>query len=200
MIQQLQEIFGSRSKAIEILYLMKELKPVVRQMFYPHELEKVRHFCERNKLFIELSPYKVLLEGEEKFSNRGKIVDAGDKNGMFLVYISKSNFNALWACLYETKQDHYNAGLMLGYPECCVKFFVEEFAKGNHNPVHQPLNPWTNMMLREEDIVLLSHFPCSSKCEKSVVMGKKRLALIEKYDHELAEGFYKRLNAPVILS
>ena len=193
MIEQLKEVFGSRTKALEVLYLLKDLKPVVRQGFYPTELEKVEKFCQKNKLFMEKSSYKVLLEDKEMFTNKGKIVTPEHPRGMFLLYMSKDHFKALWTCLHETRQDHYNTGLMLGYPECCVKFFVEEFKKGNHNPVHRPNNPWTNMFLRDKDIVLLNHFPCSSKCEKSIDLAKKNLELIEKYDKELAELMYGKL-------
>lgn len=194
MINQLKELFGSRLKAIEMLALLKNQKPVVRQGFYPSELDRIKQFCEKNEMMVEKSQYKVVMEDREKFSNKGKIVDIDNKQGMFLVYMSKSQFNALWTCLYETKQDHINTGLMLGYPECCVKFFAEEFAKGNINPVHRPLNPWTNLLLRDEDIALISHFPCRSDCEKSVAIAKKNLALMERYDKQMADMFYKRLD------
>jgi hypothetical protein len=194
MISQLQEIFDSRTKALEVFYLLKDLKKVVRQGFYPHELEKVEEFAKKNNIFIEKSPYKVVLQDKEMFSNKGNIVPVDSKKGMFLVYFSKDHMNALWTCLYETRQDHKNTGVGLGYPKCCVDFFVSEFGKGNHNPAHRPLNPWTNLLLRDDDVVLLSHFPCRSDCEKSVAMGKERLALIKKYDNELAKEFYKKLS------
>ena len=193
MISQLQKIFGSRTKALEMLELLKGLKPVVRFGFYPHELARVERFCGKNRLFIERSPYKVLLTEKEMFSNKGAIVPADDPRGMFLAYISSDQRAALWTCLHETKQDHYNTGLMLGYPRCCVDFFVGEFAKGNHNPVHPAANPWTNLLLRDKDIVLLSHFPCRPDCGESVRMAKERLAMIGTYDKELAEKMVRKL-------
>ncbi len=194
MLNHLQDIFGSRMKALEILYLLKDVKPVVRQGFYPHEMDKVEHFCVKNKLFIEKSSYKIVLQDKEIFTNKGRIVAPGNPHGMFLVYISKNHFKALWVCLYETKQDHRNTGIMLGYPSCCVEFFVQEFEKGNVNPVHLPTNMWTNLTFRDEDVVLLSHFPCSSECEKSIVMAKKNFEIIQRYDEKLAELVVKKLS------
>lgn len=197
MIKHLQSIFGSRTKALEVLYLLHDLKPVVRQGFYPRELEKVEKFCVEHGLVVEKSPYKVVLDGEEMFTNKGKVVSPDDTHGMFLVYMGKDQFKVLWACLYETKQDHYNTGLTLGYPECCARFFAEEFGKGNLNPMHQPTNPWTNMMLREQDVVLLSHFPCRSDCEQSVEMAKKNFEIIKKCDKALADLYHQKLGAPL---
>ena len=194
MLSHLQEIFGSRTKALEVLYLLKDAKPVVRQGFYPHELEKVERFCAKNKLFIEKSPYKVLLHDLEIFTNKGKIVAPSHPQGMFLVYISKNHFKALWTCLYETKQDHQNTGVLLGYPGCCLEFFVKEFEKGIVNPVHEPTNPWTNLTLRDKDITLLSHFPCSSDCTKSIEMAKRNFEILKRYDEKLAEQFCKKLS------
>jgi hypothetical protein len=194
MIEQLRDTFNSRTKALEVLYLLKDLKPVVRHGFYQHELDKVKKFCERNKLAMEISPYKVILEGKQMFSNKGRIVDTTNKQGMFLVYISKDQMKALWANLYETRQDHLNTGLALGYPQCCAGFFVEQFNDKNVNPVHKPTNPWTNLTKRDDDICLLSHFPCSSECEPSKVIAIQSLELIKKYDNKLAELFYEKLS------
>lgn len=181
-------------KALEVLYLLKDAKPIVRQGFYPHELGKVEKFCARNHLFIEKSPYKVLLHDKEIFTNKGRIVAPSHPQGMVLVYISKNHFNALWACLYETRQDHRNTGILLGYPSCCVDFFVTEFEKGNVNPVHQPANMWTNLTLRGEDVVLLSHFPCKNDCAKSIEIAKKNFEILKKYDEKLAEMLSEKLS------
>ena len=194
MLSHLQEIFGSRTKALEVLYLLKDAKPIVRQGFYPHELAKVEKFCERNHLFIEKSPYKVLLHDKEIFTNKGKIVAPSNPLGMVLVYMCKNHFKALWACLYETRQDHLNTGILLGYPSCCVEFFMKEFEKSNVNPVHKPTSMWTNLTLREQDIVLLSHFPCSSDCAKSIEIAKKNFEIVKKYDDRMAEMFSNKLS------
>ena len=85
MIERLKDIFGSRTKALEILYLLNDVKQVVRQGYYPNELEKVEKFCAENKLFVEKAPYKVAIIDDDKFSNKGKIVDVNHPKGMFFV-------------------------------------------------------------------------------------------------------------------
>ncbi len=193
MLQQLIKIFGSRTKALEVLYLLNDLKPVVRQGFYTHELSEVEKFCQEQSLFIKKSPLTITLEEKESFSNRGKITEKSDPQGMIFVYISKNEEKALLTCLYETKQDHYTTGIMLGYPECCARFFEREFEKGNLNPMHKPTNVWTNLAQRDKDCIIISHFPCSSNCKGSIEIAKKNLLFIQKNGKKMAERIMNQL-------
>src|SRR3989344_1937683 len=181
---QLTTIFGSRMKALEILCLLNDAKPVVRHGFYEHEIKKVIEFCRAHSLFVEQSRHAILLE-EQGFTNRGKTSD----KGMKLLYISKDELTAAQTCLYETQQDHSQTGLMLGYPACCVRVFCDQFAKNNLNPVHVLTNQWTNLSLRDKDICLLSHFTCSSDCAESIFIAKQNFDILQKADKEIAALF-----------
>jgi hypothetical protein len=192
MLSELAKVFGSRIKALEILALIDDIKPVVRQGFYSYELAAVEAFCSGHGLFLEKSPYTVVVTGGDSFSNEGKV--SSDSAGMLFVYMSKNQEKALLACLAEARQDHKLVGRLLGYPPCCVQFFGSQAKRGNFNPVHQPTNPWTNLMQRGEDVVLLSHFPCCSECEKSIEIAQKNLELLKKYDVPTAELFHDKLS------
>jgi len=52
MISKLARIFGSKTKAQEILLLVAGLKPVVRQGFYEYELPQVEQFCKENEIYL----------------------------------------------------------------------------------------------------------------------------------------------------
>lgn len=207
MINRLANVFGSVSKALEMVYLFADLKPVVRQGFYENELARVRRFCESNNLHMTLSQYKIVLvdakDGE--YSNKGiktKIQD--ERKGMFFAYISKSKEKAELANCYEAKNNHAQLGHLLGYPECCVEFFVKNEperskldndyilpcvinSKGNVFPFQN------NILLRNQDITLLSHFPCSFECKASEELGKKYLNAIRKNKPEAAEMIVSKL-------
>ena len=165
------DIFGSKTKVNEILLVLKDLKPVTRQGFYPEELEKVKNFCLQNNLFIEISPYKILMEGKN-FSDKGTKVDKNHPEGMFFVYISKDHQKALLANLYEAQGDHRQLGLILGYPACCVKFYYEQFQKGNLAPEHNHYNDLIDIRKRTQDSSLISHFPCEPDCQASIELAK----------------------------
>ena len=211
MISDLVSIFGTKTKALEILYLIQGVKPVVRQGFYESEIEKVETFCKLNKLYIEKSSFKVvILDAEEgKYSNKGIKVKIDDpRRGMLFVYISKEEKLASDANVYEFKGDHKNIGLLLGYPDCCVDFFAK------YEPVQSQLTNdyvdfilknskgrrfqfYTNICKRDFDITLLNHFPCSFGCKKSIDLAKMNLSALQRYDIELAKEFIKKLKGKV---
>jgi hypothetical protein len=188
-------IFGSKTKAQEILLLLDDAKDVVRQGFYENELEAVEKFCRENGIFLVKSNFRVELEGSE-YSNRGLRVPA-DREGMFFVYLSKDELMANMAAYYEFKRDDRNLGLILGYPSCCVDFFCRNFSEKNANPVHKPTNPYTNLTKRNRDCVIISHFPCSSECRKSIELAKKYLNVISKHDAKRAEEMMNLLGSNI---
>lgn len=207
-INDLKQTFGSLTKTLEIIYLLEDIKPCVRQGFYDEELKKVIEFCKKNNLFYELSPYKIVLETtKDEYSDKGVKVDMNDsRRGLIFIYISKDK-KAEKANYYEIKQDHKNLGLTLGYPECCCDFFVkfepEESKKKNDyimpvlNNSKEPFPFYTNFLAKYSDITLLNHFPCSFNCEKSIELAKQHLKVIEKHDKKLAEKFKEILKSDV---
>ncbi len=183
MIYSLTPLFTSRSKAQEIVLLLHDIKDVVRQGFYEKELPPVQEFCAKNSLFLVRSKFKIILDDEHQFTNKGiRIPNYDPRPGMYFIYISKDETKAYLASYYELISDHHKLGLLLGYPQCCVDFFCQNFNEKNTNLELAPTNKYTNISKRKEDAVLLSHFPCSSDCEQSIVLGKKYLELLYKID------------------
>ncbi len=172
-------IFGSQTKTNEIILLLKDKKPVVRQGFYDSEFKKVKEFCEKNNLFLVKSKFKVLLDNQN-YSNKGIRVKEDHPQGMYFVYISKNEEQAWLTSYYELIQDHNQLGLILGYPECCVDFFCQNFNQKKTNLELTPTNPWTNLSKRTKDCVLLSHFPCKSDCEASINLAKKYFSVLQE--------------------
>jgi hypothetical protein len=188
VIHNLSLIFGSKTKAQEILFLIHEKKKVVRHGFYENELPSIERFCEKNGLIMVKSKFKVLLADETSYSNRGIRIQGTDpRPGMYFVYISKDEKQAWLASYYELMNNNYDLGKLLGYPHCCVDFFCKRFSDNNPNLELKPTNFFTNLTKRNNDNVLLSHFPCSSNCEDSINVAKKYLDIIMKVDSGRAE-------------
>ena len=201
---QLKKIFGSNAKSIEILAVLNDKKPCARMGFYDEELAAIKEFCQTNGLFLEISDFKVAMEGD-KYSNKGKISDFG----INFVYISKNALIAKNAKNHEKMQDHENLGLLLGYPSCCISFFIEHqdrlkfldndyadtslrYSVGNEFPYAN------NILLKENDICLLSHFPCSLNCEFSKNIGISNFKLLSAYDKEFASFLKEKLTETII--
>lgn len=205
-MQELITIFKTQNKALEIFLLLKDLKPVVRHGYYEEELPDIEKFCKKHSLHIEKSRFKVLLLDKNKdYSNKGLTVSPEDKRkGMFFVYISKDDLLALKALYFEQIHDSYNLGLMLGYPRCCAEFFKihEKERQRSDNDYILPAAdnskgdefPFVNnILIRDKDKVLLSHFPCSFGCEESKKLGILYLNALKTYYPEEAKKLEKSL-------
>ncbi|MDP3989616.1 MAG: DUF483 domain-containing protein [archaeon] len=193
-MNKLLQVFGSHTKVQEILLLQHNLKNVVRHGFYESELPSVIKFCEKQNLHYVKSKFKVLLAEDTAYSNKGiRILEKDKRPGMYFIYISKNEEKSLLAAYYELVENHEELGKLLGYPSCCIDYFTKNFTSENPNPIHQPTNAWTNITRRDQDLVLLSHFPCSSECKESIILAKKYLAMIYDLDKERAEELLNRL-------
>jgi len=89
-IEELTKTFGSRTKGLEIFYLLNGLKQVVRHGFYDKELPEVEYFCKNNHLALEKSSFKILLTEKNGYSNKGIRIETDHPEGMFFVYIAKT--------------------------------------------------------------------------------------------------------------
>jgi hypothetical protein len=209
-MQKLIEIFGTQTKAMEILSIMKDLKPVTRQGFYDGELPKVEIFCKQNKLIMIKSEFKVKPVEQSIYSNKGIKSSINDKEGMYFVYISKDELLAYRTAYFEIKSDHFNLGRILGYPECCSRFFENQFpvqSKSDNNYEIPVLNNssqgkyhfFNNIFIRDK-FCLLSHFPCSLSCEQSMKIAKNNLKMIKGNHPELAKVIVSELKKPVTVN
>ncbi len=196
MIQKLSPLFGSKTKAQEIVLLLQKAKEVVRQGFFQHELPPVEKFCQENDLYLIKSNFKVLFADEGIYSNKGlRIPEDDNRPGMYFVYISQDEEKAWLASYYELVQNHKDLGLVLGYPPCCVDFFCKKFSKNTPDLELPPANPYTNLSKRDQDDVMVSHFPCSSECTESIELGKKYLQALYVADKERARELLMALQA-----
>ncbi len=200
MMSSLLRIFGSYSKAQEMLFLLHGLKAVVRQGFYGEEMPAMEGFCKSHSLFLVKSRFKVILDGEKNFTNKGwRIPETEPRAGMYFVYISQDEEKAYLASYYELTNNHRGLGLLLGYPACCVDYFCRNFSEQNTNPeilsVNSSENQYTNLSRRHEDYAIISHFPCRADCAESITLGKIFFALLQQEEPERAKELWESLSA-----
>jgi hypothetical protein len=191
LVENLVPLFGSRSKAQEIIYLFNDVKKVVRHGFYPEEIAAVETYCLTEHIKTVRSKFKVITE-ESGYSNKGIRVEAMDpRRGMFFLYLSKDEKLAELARDFEDQQDDKNLGFVLGYPNCCIDFFCANFSENNVNPQIESSNPFTDISGRDKDIVIISHFPCKEDCVESVILGKKYLSVLDGARKEELQVLWK---------
>lgn len=134
------------------------------------------------------------------FANRH--VDPGPEDKDFYIhYVVSRSIDGI-----NKFRDAYNAGdidiqgEMLGFPECCRKFFDENWRKGYVDPIAQMINtgkvhPFSNPLLRYIGIRMGFHIPCSFYCTETIKIAEQRIALIE--DKNLIKIFTALLSMPM---
>ena len=183
MSKEIALIFGSNTKAQEIVLLLNDFKKVVRQGFYEAELSKIEKFCQENKIHVVKSKFKILFADDEhgSYSNKGlRLPESDPRPGMHFIYFSKDEQKAWLAAYYELMGNDAELGLLLGYPRCCVGYFMNNFSAKNPNPEQIGENPYTNISKRKKDLVLVSHFPCNPDCEESVQIARRNLMILKQ--------------------
>lgn len=209
MIQQLQQVFHSIIKSLEVLYVIEGIKPCARILVFEDELSNVINFLNKNRVYTTISDFKVLKQTtqSEFYSDKSiKIPKNYMQKGYFFVYLSKDKKIAEKAKLAEENNEHKELGLLLGYPKCCCDFFVKNFNDKNTDLTLKVLENsnacefpfYTNIAARHFDVALLSHFPHSFECKPSIEIAKNNLKVINKHSEQLAAMFSGILHGVVV--
>ncbi len=209
MIPQLQKIFHSVIKSLEVLYVIENAKPCARILVFEDKLDDAVNFLNQNKIKTAISDFKVIKQNvqSEFYSDKSlKIPKNSAEKGYFFVYLSKNKETAEKAKLTEEKNDHKGLGLLFGYPGCCCEFFENNFnekhtdltLKALENSNGHEFAFYTNIAARHFDVNLLSHFPHSFECRPSIEIAKNNLKTIQKYSKQLAVMFSGVLQGVVV--
>lgn len=213
MIDTLKTRLGSLTKALELFYLIKDIKPVCRFGFYEGEINNIKQLCFDNKLHMTTSNFKVLLDSKENigdFNNKGfKTSLLNPFPGMIFAYISKDMELAKLGKYLENGNDTKRLGELLGYPDCCVDFFIENMdrqSKKNNDFILPALKNTDEFVFPKElniaaryfDFNILPFFPHSFKCDKALKTANAYLATIIDHNSTLAADLARKLNCGVI--
>ena len=113
------------------------------------------------------------------------------------------------AKLLEDKNDDSAIGELLGYPKCCIDFFMKNKEKQQKlqndyilpalsNSEGFEFSYYNNYAIRYFDITLLSHFPHNFNCKESKDIAKNNLQCIKNESDELTIKFETMLKCPVL--
>ena len=93
ILYELLKIFSNYTRSLEILYLLNNIKDAVRLDSNEIELRKIKEFCEKENLFLEISDFKVIKiqdKGKGGYANIAKKVPISYLNhGLYHIYLSK---------------------------------------------------------------------------------------------------------------
>lgn len=209
MFTEALEIFESNIKALEILCVINGVKPAARILVKEGKIGVVGDFLGKNGLHYCTSDFKLLKTDEGQYSDSGLRVSLNDKReGYYVMYIAKDSGKTDVIKRLEEGNDHYNLGIALGYPECCCRFFCDNFSKGNEDLTLGMLKNSggfsfdfrNNIAMRHFDVSLLFHFPCSFECKESVKTAQGNLDALKADNSEYYRIFEGMLKGAVIYS
>lgn len=103
--------------------------------------------------------------------------------------------------IYRPHKDFFRFGLALGYPECCVRFFMEHNDWPRQNTmaeaarVSRSLSWKANCLAKNSPWMLIFHMPCAFDCARTLEYSTSLIEEIRDFDRTYAdtiEGFLKR--------
>jgi len=179
---------------------LKGIKPCARQEINEKNLDRALSFFDSYSIHYSLADFK--------FVEGGAMVERDSQvPGKYFVYFSMDKDLVQKAKFYEAVRNDEKLGEVLGYPQCCTKFYLdnyEEAAKiGDEYSLLTIANsngfPFqTNYLMRYFGVSLLSHFPCAFTCKDSYELAMKMYTAVYEENPELADYIKNTLRGPVI--
>lgn len=102
----------------------------------------------------------------------------------------------------DLKNDHRTIGRMLGYPDCCIDYFIRAFPI-DPAPIWIDLEgkviglPECNGMLRYFGPKIVAHLSCSPTCQPTRKIGEIWFKVMQEIDGDLANELYKLLSGSI---
>jgi len=109
--------------------------------------------------------------------------------------------------------DHYTQGKLLGYPECCIKAFIEDWNAGYYSPVIQEvrrtpgchdyecrIDPLLNPTLRYIGVKAIPFWPHNLVCREAHRWAEHFIDVVRRIDKKAYKALLELLAEPVEFS
>lgn len=217
MIEEIENKINKVGFNFQDFFALKEgIKPVLRSGIEYENINYIKEFCEKYKLSFLIKPVQSVLNN----------IDISTYP-RYLLYISLSSNMAKEAFEAEKNKNTRKLGKLLGYPECCIDFYMNTVIKkkfpfpiysfiGTKGKLYFYANNIFNLDTRlgskDREIIsenpdflikipqfyLIWHLPCSFNCKKSIKIGKEVLKALEDKVPVLAEKIVDALKRPFL--
>ena len=208
--------------------VVKGIKPLMDDWVPIQKYQRFKEICRQYKLYVRpnctfRTPSSSTLEkaeGKEALSTTKKEAfpfDPSSKEGSVHVYISNSEkvieeaprFG--WYTMVVDEMvianpviDNLRYGLLLGYPKCCVRFFmndrqgVNQIYEAYKNTAGEP-SFYCNAIPTDFTYFLIHNYPCSFRCRESIKRGRELLSAIREEEPEYATKIEHHLKLPLLV-
>jgi len=221
------EIQGSLQLPM-FMAVIKGIKPMMDDWVPVQRYQEFKQICKKYKLYIrpncifkDVQPSVIeRTEGKEVLTTTKKEAfpfDLSAKDGAVHVYISNSKkivdeaprfgwYTMILdgAAVSNPLIDNLRFGLLLGYPRCCVQFFINDRQGLNQlyeaykNTAGEP-SLYCNPMLIDFTYFLIHNFPCSFRCKATSKNARELLKAIKEEEPEYAKKIEYHLKLPLLV-
>lgn len=203
------DIFDESSSQ-ELFYVLENIKPAARVPISSLNVSRLNAFCKDNSVHLVLSEKKIIGcadPGKNGFSSNFRYVPSSHPNAKYWAYISKDKELCKKAKHLDALGDDIGFGTAMGYPECCIRFFVKQINLRKYRCMDLILPAITrvdsypfynNYALRYFGYSLISHFPCSLDCKNSHDIAQRNFAALRESFPHIANTLETHLKSFVI--
>jgi hypothetical protein len=185
-------------KEAEYQTVKKNIRKAAIISVYPENLDKSFEKFNKDEL-IFIPTWKV--KAGESFSFERRNFKEGE-SFYWEGYLVKTKKDG--SILKKPNQKHNLKviGQMLGYPDCCIEYFIKNFPV-NYDPIWVNLEgkikgyPESNGMLRYFGPKIVPHYSCSPTCQATKKIGQTWLKIMEEIDKDLTKEMYDLLAGPM---
>jgi len=189
----------------DLLGVITGLKPSARCVIKENEAGSFVDFCDRYNLKYTFSDYRYnILQNQVLAKNKA--------SNILIIYISKGS-TLCEKLKYFDEIDEKITGRLLGYPDCCIEFYLDLVKNKNRQNIDfvretnantekkmdfrlNNLREWCSGL--QIDYSLVDFFPCSYDCKKALKYAKNIFGYIEKIDKKQANSIKKQLTKPIV--
>ena len=207
---------SSNLSTVELVAVLFDIKPAMADAItldknLSQNLKEIKKLCEMLSLEFSQSRFKYVINSPRGIYEEIPINDP--REGKIILGISKSISKAEKAAEYyhlKCIDSKYGEkfGRLMGYPECCLKFgdYLNNSSNDPNNFGYK--NPAVESLKRSKKFAwqlnvftgsLLSHYPCSLNCQKSIDYVDKTLAVLDKIMPEFSSYVKFNLKEPASL-
>jgi len=135
-------------------------------------------------------------------------------DGFLQLYVGRDPAGVLAAKKAEHGHQYARFGHFLGYPDCCINFYVEHLPQAEKEqgdfmlpllraslgaaPGRAVFPAWNNVAAQYFGYGLLSFYPCSFFCEKAAEAAREAHELLKAYDAPLAGLYLEKARKPIL--
>lgn len=210
-LKAMVSLFGSLSRSLEVLWVLYDKKEGARIAVRNYNLSRAKTFAEGLGLHTAVSSTSFLFDTASGYSSKAMRINTEIPSSFKFLYVSKRKRKSERMREYDEEKNHKKLGKALGYPKCCIKFFIknhEEEEKGINDFVMPAIMnsegsnfPWqSNFFTRYFDLPVISHLPCSFRCRKTTRIAERNIDLAKSHFPHLYNAYLSTLKSGVIYS